>query len=176
MSSYIMLVLVAGIVIYMVVRQFREQAITRSWFLVLPILIAYYTYTNIASELNRPQADMVTLVVCLVLGLGAGAGIGSLRGLFARLRFDRQTQNTYAKMSLFSGLIWLSVLAIRIVAIVSYYQNWDQHALFWALFTAVGTTLFMGNLLGERLTVYLRMQVLSTVGEPVAAPMESVRW
>src|SRR5690348_11407079 len=119
MTSYIILLLVAGVVIYMIVRQFREQAITRSWYLILPLIIAYYTYTNIEAELHQALISVAVLVGSLAFGLVAGLGVGALRGSFAHLRFDRQTQRAYVKTSLVSGLIWLGILGIRILALVA---------------------------------------------------------
>jgi hypothetical protein len=157
-SNMITLVIVLVVVVYMIVRQFQEQTIRPRSLLILPLLITYYTYTSIVEQLTTPLVNASLLIVMLVVGLFAGGLLGTFRGRQARMRFDATTGLVKSKASSLNIVLYLITLVVRIAAetLLALHMNHDSVLL--ALTIAFLTTLFLGNVLAEKTTLYLRAQ------------------
>ncbi len=161
-SNIITLVLVVAVVIYMIVRQFQEQTIKPRSLLILPLLITYYTYTSIVEELTNPLVNTSILIAIMVVGLCAGGLLGAFRGSQTRMRFDVTTGLVKSKASTLNIVLYLVTLVIRIVAETMLYLHMNHSSVLLALTIALLTTLFLGNILAEKATLYLRSQRFQT--------------
>src|SRR5579859_710789 len=147
----ITILLVLGLVIYMIVRQFQEQAVRFPALLVIPAVLVYYTYTNVVAELTH-----LLIVAGLVVGLILGGVIGWYRGGLARLRLDSATAMVFAKASVLSMVVWCVFFVLKIATSVGFYMGLAQTSVLFALVMAVVTTLFLGNVLAEKARLYQR--------------------
>jgi hypothetical protein len=154
--------LILAVAVYMIARQFMKRPITGKSLLILPALITYYTYTNIVGELAQPLVNETVLVVLMLLGLGIGGVIGVVRGRLARVWFDARTNTTYAKGSTITIVIWLVTLVFKVATGLMLYFNMDHASVADAALVAIGTTLFLGNVLAEAAMLYLRAAQLQT--------------
>ena len=152
----ITILLVLGLVIYMIVRQFQEQAVRFPALLVIPAVLVYYTYTNVVAELTHPLISPLLIVAGLVVGLILGGVIGWYRGGLARLRLDSATAMVFAKASALSMVVWCVFFVLKIATSVGFYMGLAQTSALFALVMAVVTTLFLGNVLAEKARLYQR--------------------
>ncbi|HZR41828.1 MAG TPA: hypothetical protein VFB12_17030 [Ktedonobacteraceae bacterium] len=152
------LIIILGILIYMVVRQFQERSVQPKMLIILPAILAYYTYTNIVSELAKPMVDPSFLMVCMAVGAILGGLLGWYRGGLVRLRLDPASGLVYSKASTMNIVIWMAVLVIKIATAVALYAGLSHTSQWIALATAVVSTLFLANIIGGNVRLYLRSQ------------------
>jgi hypothetical protein len=176
-SSIITLIIIVAVVIYMIVRQFQEQTIKPRSLLILPLLITYYTYTSIVEQLTTPLVNASMLIVAMIVGLCAGGLLGTFRGRLARMRFDVATGLVKSKASTLNIVLYLLILVVRIGADTLLALHMNHASVLLALTIAFLTTLFLGNILAEKATLYLRSQRfqtsgLETPGHSDASPLE----
>jgi hypothetical protein len=168
------LIIVLVVVVYMIVRQFQEQTIKPRSLLILPLLITYYTYTSIVTQITHPLVDVSILLVMMVIGLCAGGLLGVFRSSRARMRYDVRTQQVKSKASTINIVLYLLTLAVRIAAETMLALHLNRHSVPLALGIAFLTTLFLGNILAEKATLYVRSQRLTTAS--LLSPTSSVRY
>jgi Protein of unknown function (DUF1453) len=154
--------LILAVAVYMIARQFMKRPIRGKSLLIIPALIAYYTYTNVVSELTQPLVDTTVLVVLMLVGLALGGGIGLLRGRLAHVWFDARTNTIYAKASTINIFIWLVTLVLKVATGMMLYFNMNHSSVADAALIAIGTTLFLGSVLAEAAILYLRAAQLQT--------------
>ena len=68
MSSLLWLLVALAVIIYMVVRQFRERQISFPSIFILPALLAYYSYTTIATDLTKNIVVPMMFIAALIVG------------------------------------------------------------------------------------------------------------
>jgi hypothetical protein len=150
--------IVFAVLIYMVVRQFQERPVQPKMLVLLPAILTYYTYTNIVSELTKSMVDPAFLVVCMAVGVILGGLLGWYRGGLVRLRLDRVSGLVYSKASTMNIVIWMAVLVIKIATAAALYAGLSHTSLWIALATAMVSTLFLANIIGGNVRLYLRSQ------------------
>jgi len=149
-------VLILAVVIYMITNQFRERPIKPATLIILPVLITYYTYTNVAAELAKPVIDPTWLVGMLAIGLLAGLVLGYFRGTLAHMRQDVASGRIYTKASKLSLILWSLIFVLKVGAAFLAYSPLGKTALPLILFASLSHTLFLGNIVAEKVCLYLR--------------------
>jgi uncharacterized membrane protein len=149
-------VLILAVVIYMISNQFRERPIKPATLIITPVLITYYTYTNVVTELTKPVIDPAWLIGALAVGLLAGLVLGFFRGNLAHLRLDAVSGKVYAKSSTLSLILWCLLLVLKIGAAFLTYSPLGKTALPMLLLISILHTLFLGNIVAEKVCLYLR--------------------
>ncbi|GHO44227.1 hypothetical protein [Ktedonospora formicarum] len=158
MLETILTILVAIVVLtFMIVRQLRARRIKFPNILILPAILVWITYTNIVAEMGKEHADIALLLGLFVLGLIPGLALGGYRSLLYSLRIDATSETVLAQRAgLFSIAIWFILLAAKIAASVLTYTTPGGTTLtIFLLITAIHG-LFIGNVIGENLGLWLR--------------------
>jgi hypothetical protein len=149
-------VIILAVVIYMISNQFRERPIKPATLLITPVLITYYTYTNVMTELTKPIIDPTWLIGALLAGLLAGLALGYFRGTLAHMRLDAASGKIYARSSTLSLILWCLLLVLKIGAAFLTYSPLGKTILSIALLISILHTLFLGNIVAEKVCLYLR--------------------
>ncbi|GHO93943.1 hypothetical protein KSF_039910 [Reticulibacter mediterranei] len=149
-------VLIFAVVIYMISNQFRERPIKPTTLIITPALITYYTYTNILAEFAKSVVDPTWLIGALVVGLLLGLGLGFFRGNLAHLRLDVASGKVYARASTLSLILWCLLLVLKIGAAYLTYSPLGKTVLPILLLISILHTLFLGNIVAEKVCLYLR--------------------
>ncbi len=156
MTSLYTLLIIVAIVVYMVIRQFQERALTPMSLLLFPLLVIYYTYIDIISELAKSPISNALLIVIMIVGLLLGGLLGIYRGNQTLMRFDKVSQRVMAKACTINIVLYLATFVIRIAAGVMLYMHLNSTSVILALLLALLTTFFLGNIVMEKIVLYLR--------------------
>jgi hypothetical protein len=154
MSSLLLLLVALALIVYMVVRQFRERQISFPSIFILPALLAYFSYTTIAADLAKNIVLPMAFIAALLVGAIAGLLLGYIRGSLARIRFDAQTGQIFAKGTTLSLVIWGILLIAKIAMGVLTYAGHPSAPLM--LCSAFVSTFFLGNIVAEAACLLLR--------------------
>lgn len=178
LNNELMMLIVAALAIWLIVRQFREQAITPRSLLIYPILIAFYTYTNITGQLAHPFINPAILVGCFIVGLLPGALLGLFRGMRTSLRLDQMSGIVYARPSVTNALLWLGMIALKVLSGVAQYSGFAHTSMLGAILIALTTTIFIGYICTTYLVLYLRAQNFQVSNNSIEqpAPQQMVKW
>jgi uncharacterized membrane protein len=149
-------VLILAVVIYMITNQFRERPIKPATLIITPALITYYTYTNILAEFAKQVVDPAWLIGALMVGLVPGLVLGFFRGNLAHMRLDAASGKVYARASMLSLILWCLLLVLKIGAAFLTYSPLGKTVLPLILLISILHTLFLGNIVAEKVCLYLR--------------------
>jgi heme/copper-type cytochrome/quinol oxidase subunit 4 len=147
-----------AIVVYIVVRQFQERPVTPISLLIVPLLIAIETFSSVQKELLQPPISATILIVLMALGLLAGGLLGIYRGKLATIRFNPTWKRLTVKASATNIILYLLVLVLRIAVEILLYLHVDTHSIALALSVSFLTTLFLTNIVVEKVVWYIRTQ------------------
>ncbi|QBD78125.1 DUF1453 family protein [Ktedonosporobacter rubrisoli] len=157
------LLIIVVVVIYMIVRQFQEQRITLVSLIILPVLVAYYTFMRATVELSIQIISPSFIMAAMLLGLAVGLPLGLYRGTLPALRKDPETGRILAKRNTLSICIWFLVFLVRVFTVVASYASLTRTSPLIALIAAIMNTLFLGNIVGERVSLFWRASRLSVI-------------
>ncbi len=147
MDNAVFFLLVFLVFFYMVARQFTEQRITLLSLLLLPLLSAYASYTDLQPAFARFAP------LPLVGGL-VGIATGIFRGRHTRVRLDSASGIVYSKPQLPSSLMWLALLIVRIGVTFLAYTPSLRHNLLVGVLIAFGGTVFLLSISIQKWIVY----------------------
>lgn len=154
MSSLLLLLVALAVIVFMVVRQFRERQIVFPSIFILPAVLAYYSYTTIIADLAKNIVIPMMFIAALLVGAIAGLLLGYIRGSLARIRLDTRTGQVFAKGTVFSLIIWGVLLIAKIAMGVLTYSGHPSALLMLA--SAFVSTFFLGNIFAEAACLLLR--------------------
>jgi hypothetical protein len=137
------------VVILMMLLALREKEIKASRLWILPAVFAYSILSGIGKAAITP-VGILLCIVCLMIGLAAGAW----RGQLMKVRIHPATGKITSKGSLASIVIFIVIMLIRQLA-----GMWGAHYSVLSLSTAI---LFipLGNICASRYFLYLKVQRL----------------
>lgn len=153
MNTTIIYLLLLVVFIYLIVRQFTEQRVTPISLLLLPLLSAYASYTDLRPAFTR--FPPLPLVVGLVLGVLVGLATGVLRGRYTRVRLENASGTVYSKPQLPSSLTWLVLFIVRIGVLALAYSPLG-HDLLIGVLIAFGGTTFLFSVSTQKVMVFLQ--------------------
>lgn len=144
------------IAVYIVVRQFMERPVTPASLLISPALITLYTCFSIAEEWAKSPVSTAWLLMMMAAGLLAGGLLGVYRGNLATIRYNPDWRRVTVKASAVNIVLYLLVLAVRIAAEILLSLHLNERSALLALTMAFLTTLFLANIVLEKINWYLR--------------------
>jgi hypothetical protein len=153
MNNTLIILVVAALAIYAIVRQFTEQQVTPRSLLLLPALSAYASYMDLQPAFARFSPAL--LIGGLVLGAALGILAGMFRGRHTQVRLDRASGNVFAKPDLICSVAWLVLLVVRIAVIALSYSPLGLNPVVGAL-TACCGSLFLLSVATQKYMVYVQ--------------------
>lgn len=137
------------VVIVVMLLALREKEVKASRLWILPAVLAYSVLSGIGKSAITP-VGILLCIVCLIVGLAAGAW----RGKLMKVRIHPVTGKITSQGSLASIVIFIVIMLIRQLA-----GAWGAHYSVLSLSTAI---LFipLGNICASRYFLYLKVQRL----------------
>lgn len=157
LENILTILAVIAVLAFMIVRQFRARRIKFPYILILPAILVWITYTNITAEMGKEHADIALLLGMFALGLIPGLILGGYRSLLYHMSTNAASGIVLAQRAgLFSIAIWFILLAAKIGASVLTYITPGGTTLTLLLLTTAIYGIFIGNVTGENLGLWLR--------------------
>ena len=104
--------LVLATIVGLLVRQLRDRRLRVGMLWLLPVLIAYGSYTLIA----RTFTPSIISIAVLGVGLALGSAIGLVRGAMVPMVIDRAHASVILKGAPVAVLLWIALIALKVVA------------------------------------------------------------
>ena len=153
MNNILMILVALVLFAYLIVRQFTKQRVTPINLLLLPLLSAYASYTELPPVFAR--FALLPLLAGLMIGALAGLATGILRGKYTSVFLDSSTGQAYSKPQLASSLTWLALLLAHIAVIALDYSP-VAHMLIIGVLLAFASTLFLVSIATQKWMVFLQ--------------------
>ncbi|WP_019909438.1 CcdC protein domain-containing protein [Paenibacillus sp. HW567] len=143
MSANILItLLIAGVVIYAILRQLRPQEAKRFPLVIMPFLAFYQAYKSLPVA-GVPQYQIVEFLL-----IGAAALIAGIIQA-ANTRVYHQDNKLYLQGNTITLIAWLALIAIRfgVNYIFKSYNTADTHYVMWILWAAMGISFGVRSLI-----------------------------
>lgn len=163
----ILLILVVLLLIFLIIRQFAEQAINWRYMVLLPIISAVVCFKDVQWAFSR--FALYPLVAAVVVGALVGFVTGIIRGQQSSIRLDGTSGTLFSKPGLISSGIWLGVGIIRIGVVVLTAGNFGQQSILAGILAASGGTLFLVNVCVQRCLILWQASRYRSTGSSSAA-------
>jgi membrane protein CcdC involved in cytochrome C biogenesis len=166
LNNIIILLVVAVLAVYVIIRQFTQQRVTMINLLLLPLLSAYASYNELLPAFGH--FTPWPLIAGMAVGLLVGIATGIFRGRYTSVRQDSASGQVYSKPQLASSLMWLALLIVRIAAIVLSTSSLRDNLLTGTLI-ACGGTLFFFSISTQKAMVFRQFSRLQggLMGQPL---------
>ncbi len=103
---------IVGVVLLWVVRQFGERRLRVRTMWIIPALMAYLSFQTVWADLFGSVLGF--LLILTGLGLGVAAGWG--RGRLARVRVERDQRALFVQRTAWGTLLWVAVVLFKLLA------------------------------------------------------------
>lgn len=151
MDTTILILVIALLAVYLVVRQFTEQVVTWRTLLLLPAVAAYACYSELQEDFTHFAPAL--LIVGLLVGILPGLLTGIFRGKHTRVRLDSANGRVLSKPELASSLTWLGLLILHIGVIAAGYLGLN-HSIAGGVLTAFVGSFLLVNIIAQKYMVY----------------------
>lgn len=151
MDTITLVVLIALLAVYLIVRQLTEQAVNWRTLLLLPAVAVYGCYMELQPEFARFAPTL--LIVSLLVGIVPGLFAGIFRGQHTRVRLDSARSRVVSKPERASSLMWLGLLILHAAVIAVSYTSLDK-SITGAILTAFVGSLLLVSIFAQKFIVY----------------------
>lgn len=163
MNVITIILVVAVLAVYLVVRQFTQQVVTWRTLLLLPLVAIYGCYSELNEDFSHFAPTL--LIVSVAVGILPGLLSGIFRGKHTRVSLNSENGNVYSKPELASSLTWLGLLIVHIAAIALSYTLLKD-SLPGALLTAFAASLVLFNVVAQKFMLYQQYNRFQMGGMP----------